>query len=311
MKSLTTSSLIVIAALLIGCDSGGGGTTSPSSSGTNNSSANNTSTGSFSSQSAQSFQSIDATNIAGNTVFTKNVSSGQLNGDVEEFVYIFETEKKVKVILSMINNTQLVYDCKYSLKDDAFGKSIQMEYKDVSTGDSGTFTLTLNDANELVLGNDPFQIQGHPISKILPNDKNGVVIKDNTASRDGFTINSMEDIRGYSIISNVSHPGTSGITLQTKVTFNCDYTHDYEIITGYKGTNDITKSHGTSANLEESFKIKRLAWDGVDEDGEPMNDSIDLDVNSQLIPGTTCWSGYSGDSCSNDHYIESIIGSGC
>ena len=137
------------------------------------------------------------------------------------------------------------------------------------------------------------------------------MIKENQTSDDGLTINSVDDIKGYTLTSNVAYPGTTGMTMQLTVAFNCDDSFDYEIDIGYSGIHSISNIHGTEINVDNSFDTTKISWYGLDEDDERTGDSIRTDVNNQLLEGA-CWSSTKdGGECSNDLYIESITGSGC
>ena len=100
--------------------------------------------------------------------------------------------------------------------------------------------------------------------------------------------------------------------MQTTVDFKCDGSFEYEIDIAYNGNSSITKVQGSQVSLETHFGISSLYWDGLNTEGERSGDNIDLDVNHQLVPGTTCWSNANNDgSCANNHYIDSISGDGC
>jgi len=176
MKMITTLSLAAVTALFIGCGGGGGGGGTPASSVASVSSSASSvasSQGSSSSSSTEGLQSIDARNISGYTVFTDNLNIG-INPDVETIIYIFETGTQVKIIVKNKNGTQESSSGTYETQNNSFGKVIQMETNNDQTGDSEAYTLTLDDNYVLHVGNDPYQIQGHPISKIVTNEENGI-----------------------------------------------------------------------------------------------------------------------------------------
>ncbi len=176
MKMITTLSLAAVTALFIGCGGGGGGGSTPASSVASVSSSASSvasSQGSSSSSSIEGLQSIDARNISGYTVFTDNRDIG-ITSDVLTIIYIFETDTQVKVIVKNKNGTLESSSGTYEIKNHPLIKMIEMLTNSDTTGGSEEYALTLDDNYVLHVGNTPPQIQGHPVSKIVTNEENGI-----------------------------------------------------------------------------------------------------------------------------------------
>ena len=296
MKLTKTLSIVAITLLLIGCGGGSNG-------GDNNTTSSATG-GSTSGQTSQGFVKFDARKLSGNTVFVED--KDHLSTSDKESIFIFGTGTQVKIVVNRNDGGQVVYEGDYSIKD----------------GIPNTFTLETNSVEKdgtsisfiLLLDND-YSIKenqtGSYVTKILPNESNGVVIKNNTTTKGGLTVNSIDDVRGYTIASNVASPGTSGITMELNIAFKCDGSFDYMTDYVYRGEHTKNNYTGNDAYTEEDFGVTNLQWHYTDENGEQSTGQIQTDVNNQLLEGA-CWDDTNSDgSCSNELKIKSISGSGC
>jgi hypothetical protein len=246
---------------------------------------------------------INANNLPGYTVFIED--SNGYGVEVQEYIYIFENDNKVKVILNRKDGGQIVHDGTYKIKGVVGFKVVDIHVVlDEST--SSGYTLMLDD--DLMVKEDQL---GYKVTKILPNDKNNVVIKENTATNGALTVNSVDDVKGYTITSNVAHIGTSGATMELSIAFNCDGTFEYTInmnMSGYQHTNTYS---GDELYIDTHFDTNRIAWHYVDEDGDRTGDSLDTDVNNQILEGA-CWISTKSDgTCSNDLYVKSVTHKSC
>lgn len=303
MKTLTTLSIAVIAALFIGCGSGSDGSSSGNS-GVTDGTTNSTPSGSTSSQGSQGYIQFDARNLSGNTVFVEDKDGVSISD--KEHIFIFETGTQVKIIVNRNDGGQVVYEGTYKLKDDI--ASLYVVDMNSITGDSSStsFTLFLED-NYTIKENQ----LGTYVTQILPNESNGVVIKDNTPTADGLTIRSVDDVKGYTITSNLSRPGTSGMTMEMSIAVKCDGTFNYMVDIAYAGNHSVNNYDGNEVYVDEQFGVTRVGWYYTDEDGERSAGQIETDINNQLLKDA-CWSGTNSDgTCSNDIKIKSITGSGC
>ena len=305
MKRNTITLAAMTAAVLVGCGGGSSGGGNPGSSSSTASSVSSTAGGSSSSQASQGFVKFDARNLSGHTVFVED--KDHLSVDEKEWIYIFETGTQVKIVVNRNDGGQVVYENgTYEIKDvPGFGKEIDTNFI-LNDGSSYGQSLFLE---------DDFSIKenqlGMYVTKIVSNENNGVVIKDNTPVAGGLTINSIDDIKGYTITSNVASPGTLGATQELSIAFKCDGSFDYMMDTAYQGNHTKNNYTGNEIDVANDFDTTSIGWYYTDENGERSAGQLETDVNNQLLEGA-CWYGTNGDgACSNDLKIKSITGSGC
>jgi hypothetical protein len=247
--------------------------------------------------------SINANNIAGYTVFIEDTNN--IGVDIREYIYIFGANNTVEVVLNRKDGGQTVYEGTYAIKGVAGFKVIDILVVHDNSSSSG-YTVLLDD--NLNVKEDQL---GHTVTKILPNAKNGVEIKENVLVDGALTVTTVDDILGHTITTNVAHPGSSGMTMHLSIEFHCDNTFDYTIDIGYGGRNTIRNYHGDELYIDNHFDTARIAWHYIDDDGERSGDSLDTDVNNQVVEGS-CWSMTNNDgTCSNNLKIQSVTGSGC
>ena len=134
---------------------------------------------------------------------------------------------------------------------------------------------------------------------------------DSTTSNERITINSVNDVLGHTITSNVAHPNSTSLTTQLSIEFHCDGSFDYHMDIAYGGHHSNNIYHGTEIYVDDHFETARIGWHYEDEDGERSGDNIDTNVNNQIVEGMCWYSTRSDGSCSNNIKIESVTGSGC
>ncbi|MBN2895121.1 MAG: hypothetical protein JXK05_04410 [Campylobacterales bacterium] len=310
MKRITTLSLAAVTALLIGCGGGSsdnGGDTPKSSSSAEGSTS--------SAQAAQSEQSRNANNLAGYTVEAEQEGAVTVS-NYQKFTFIFLPNNACIVITDYFNGERKVVHTTYSI-DDTFGIAMLTM---VGTDDQGELynnAISLNASQEVVVGES---LAGSYITTaIVSNSDNGIdenaVVSSETSTPSNsstFTINSVDDVKGYTITSNESSNTIGGAyTMHQKITasFKCDGTFEYKIITSASGASSTTTTLGDTISLNTDFEPHRLSWSGTDNEGEVLNDSLELNTNNQLVIGSTCWSGIgdgSGESCPNNLYVYSV-----
>ncbi len=243
-------------------------------------------------------------NLSGKTAFVEDKNN--ISMDTKEWIYIFESDTKVKVVINRNDGGQLVYENGTYKISKAFG--MNAANINIVTGESSSvgYTLFLDDDY------NPKEDQlGAFVTKFVDNANNGVIIKESTTQDDELTIHSPDDIKGYTITTIVGHPGTTGATMQLTAAFNCDGTVDYRSDFGFSGVHAIDDYHGNEIRVDDTFATSRISWRYVDEDGDATSGLIQTNSDYQLLEGG-CWSSANADgTCTNDLEIESITGSGC
>lgn len=296
MKTMTTLSIVAITALFIGCGGGGGGGATPNQGTSSSIAAGGTSSsaadGSTSSQASQGTIQFDARNLSGNTVFIEDTDN--IIVDDKEYIYIFETDSQVKLVLNRDNGEQIVHENgTYEIKDSiGLGKNVDINFI-LSDGTSSGFTLFLEDDYSI----KEYQLGAH-VTKVLPNGSNGVVIKENTPVSGAFNITSANDVKGYTFTSTEG-AGKSTIT----VSFNCNGTFDEQMKIKVSGTTITTTRTGDDIQVRDETYTHRLQWTGTDGDGDIGTNALYITNNDQLVVGQSC---FSESNCANGWYLDSI-----
>jgi len=304
MKTITTLSLAAMTALLIGCGGGGGGTAGTSSSAAGGA-VSSAAGGNTSSQASQGFVKFDARNLSGYTVFVED--KDHLSASDKEDIFIFETGTQVKIVVNRNDGGQVVYEGTYDISD-VIPNLFTVEMTGTTKNDSTPTGFSLLLENDYNIKENQL---GAYVTKIVSNESNGVVIKDNTPTAGGLTVNSVDNVWGHTITSNVANPGTSGATMELSIAFKCDGSFDYFTDYAYGGNHTKNNYTGNEVDVANDFGTTSIGWYYTDEDGERSAGQLETDVNNQLLEGA-CWSLTNGDgSCSNDLKIKSITGSGC
>jgi len=151
------------------------------------------------------------------------------------------------------------------------------------------------------------------------NDTNGSTGGATSSPISSLTLNSVDDVKGYTIRTNQSTRSAGGYTIHQTITLTIGCGGNFvETIVNSSSSNSVTDTlRGTEIDLDTSFDPYELTWHGIwDGDGgmdagESSGDSIDMSNTNQIIAGNTCW-GYYGDAslhgadCPNNLYIETI-----
>jgi hypothetical protein len=125
-----------------------------------------------------------------------------------------------------------------------------------------------------------------------------------------FTITGVDSVKGYTITSNESTLNVGGqytAHQRISISFKCDGTFEYTIVTSASGVSSTSYTTGDQVDFDGS----EISWSGTDNEGETMNDSLTINANNQLVLGSTCWSDFGGDNeagaeCPNNIYVESV-----
>ena len=130
-----------------------------------------------------------------------------------------------------------------------------------------------------------------------------------------LTIESPEDVKGYTIKSNKSTIGNTKTHQTITVSFKCDGSFKYSVTTEAYGHSNIELAQGSYVSVDTDSTPHELHWGGkytktdIHDVGNSMNDYLKLNANNKLVSGETCWYSFgsgSGKSCPNNLYIESI-----
>jgi len=134
-----------------------------------------------------------------------------------------------------------------------------------------------------------------------------------------FTLNSADDIRGYTIATNKAEHSLSGMNWYQKITvaFQCDGTIDYTITTGGDYATNVDRANGDNYYVAQHSNANALFWDytfyegGLADENNPSGtEYLGLNSANQIVIGATCWNDFggeeSGENCANGLYIESI-----
>lgn len=136
---------------------------------------------------------------------------------------------------------------------------------------------------------------------------------------DVLTVNSVDDVKGYTLHSNESTVTLGEMTLHQTITLSiaCDGTFVYTIQDYNEMFSSTDVAKGDEVYLDTSYDPYELSWygtwqgGGAFEAGEAAGDILPLSNTDQIIAGTTCWLGYGvdigvGEDCPMNIYIESI-----
>jgi hypothetical protein len=303
---------IALATLLIGCGSDSDDSSTKSSNDnptqqetpTQNNNNTNTNANNNTTNTTTTFQTINAKDIAGHTVFIKRSPNIP---DEKELIYIFQKDK-VKLITVKPDNSRITYDNgTYKIKNTFMGKEISIAFKFDEAGGS-LYSIYLDDKGnikEYQLPTDDYNQETansfDRVIKIVPNDKNG--INENTSTTTSSSnqkeiiVKSANDLKGYKIISNETS-GSYDIHQQVTYTFNCDGSYDYILKTWGKNTEaDTEKEHGKEMRIERGQFV-------LFEDSSA--DKINITGDNKLIEGHCLYSTNLDGSCQGDFKIDKI-----
>lgn len=133
-----------------------------------------------------------------------------------------------------------------------------------------------------------------------------------------LTVNSADDVKGYTLQTNLSTLTLGDTSLHQIITlaFACDGSFTYTIENSGNGITVTDVGSGDEVYLETAFDPYELNWygtwhgGGVFDAGEEAGDILTLDNTNEIIAGSTCWmnfgDGSSGEDCPNNLYIQSI-----
>jgi len=241
---------------------------------------------------------VDARHLAGYTLKVENKLN---NGDNWTVIYyIFKEGNKVTRVKEGRDGDQQVDEATYTIKDGVKGSY----YLDAEVDDEHGYGLMLTDDYHFK------QISPKLPLTVMPNDKNGVVIKHHNNpqpnSSSVVTVKSVDDLKGYTFTSNERVSGSGAFTLHQTIEFKikCDGSYKETIDTYLEGgerTPDVNE--GTIEDIDIDF------LDSVKIGG----DSIYLDSNKQIIAGKSCIgsNGKLGKGCSSGLYVKSIKKESC
>ena len=238
---------------------------------------------------------VDAKHVAGYTLKVDDPTN--ITDHFKTRYYIFKENNKVTIVEDLDDGDQIVNEAIYTIKDSIKGAySIDARYVN-KAGIESSYIILLTDDYYFK------QISPKLPLTVMPNDKNGVVIKHNNPqpnSSSVVTVKNVDDLKGYTFISSESITGSGAFTAHQTIEFkvNCDGSYKETIDTHLTGqTATPTINEGTSEDIS------------IDSDSVTIGeDSIYLDSNQQIIAGKSCISsnGKLGKSCQNGLYIESI-----
>lgn len=220
------------------------------------------------------------------------------------------------VVTDYLNDTRKVVRAAYEIANNFGINMVEIAGLD----DEGEFYksgIALNDNQEVVVGES--LAGAYLASGIVANSGNGIdeatVASIGSSAPDNsalFTIKSTDDVKGYTFSSNNStiNPGGQYEMHQSvKVAFKCDGTFEYTIVTSASGVSSTSHTTGSTVEFDTTFQPHELKWSGTDDEGEVMNDSLELNENDQLVIGSACWSGFGdglGETCPNNLYVYSV-----
>ena len=215
--------------------------------------------------------------------------------------FIFKDGGSVTIVNDLDSGEQTVEIGKYYIDDKV--KGLYAIYADIEGEDGADkrYILYLTDDYHIKIIN-PSQNY-----TILPNDTNGVVIKNNKTEpktgSDVITVNSIDDLKGYTITSNENVSGTVQIHQIIEFKINCDGS--------YKKTIDTFLAGG-----EHSIDVQEGSSEDISIDSDSVHiydDWIYLDPNKQIIAGESCIDadGKFGAECRNGLYVKTIKKDSC
>ena len=241
-------------------------------------------------QSTELINNIDVqSGLDGYTILISDPTN--ITPNFKEDYFVFTGGNKVKFVENRDNDDQFVFDGTYEVKTTTgFGNIIDISYK---KGDINSSTvIELDDSYHI----KPEQLSKFPAT-VYRNENNGLIIKNNISATGNnvLTVNSPDDLKGYTIISNESHAGSGAFTATQTITikFDCDGTFTQITKTSLSGQpDDIEKDSGSDIEVEED----KLSYGG---------EFISLDNNHQIVGGKTCFMDSTGE-CTNNLYVKSI-----
>jgi hypothetical protein len=246
----------------------------------------------------------DAREMAGYTLIIDD--NDRISVTFKQRAYIFEEDCTVvvndndsvcpvRLVETNDNDAQFVYDATYKIKE--VGEARFLEVDDVSTNQSWVETLDEN---------WHFKVTGFD-ARIVKNEDNGIVIHNEEPQTDNaLTVQSVEDLAGYTISTNTSTINVGGYDVhqQIAVTFNCDGTFE-ETIDTYNDQSHPEPTISRGDNTDIQIWDQEFTFTG-DNGGE----TLELNANHQIVVGQ-CWSMNADGTCMNDLVIESITNNTC
>lgn len=143
----------------------------------------------------------------------------------------------------------------------------------------------------------------------------------NSSPVSSLTINSVNDIRGYTLKSNDSHQGSGQYTTTTvfSISVDCSGHFKYQNDISMAGNTNTTVIEGTEITHWTDVEPQSLTFTGVytkvdgfgDQNlGDTSSIGLDLEKNThEFVAGQTCWMGDGhshGEDCPNNLYIKTI-----
>jgi len=111
-----------------------------------------------------------------------------------------------------------------------------------------------------------------------------------------LTVNSVNDLKGYTIISNEAN--TEGTVYTIRVRFKCEGGYAYS-------DTHSGETNGDTVALKNSGDITLVTWGTVNSDDGGY---VELDADHKLTENKSCWlsKGLGGSNCSSGLYVKTI-----
>ena len=263
-----------------------------------------TSGGSGGSSGENLINTIDVEHMTGYTL--KSDDPTNMTDHYKTRYYIFKEGNKVTIVEDLDDGDQVVHETTYDLSKDIKGvkNAYDLELNYVNkAGVSSSFVLLLTNDYHFK------QISPKLPLTVMPNDKNGVVIKNNGSKPESdnsiITVKSASDLIGYTITSNEKLSGSGTFATHQTIEFKvkCDGTYKETIDThlaGQAGTPTVNEGNNEEISVDEN-------------EVSIGSDSIYLDSNQQIIIGKNCIDadGKLGAECSQGLYVKTIKKDAC
>lgn len=235
---------------------------------------------------SEGLASIDVGEIVGHTITT---TVG--NGVIKQRAYIFEPNLGVTMVFDRKDGGQYVHKGSYVLNDDSHTLTVELQF------DSHTFLyyVLFYDENHLIHAKEYISLS-MTVTSITANEDSGVVIQDDQplGSSDALSIDTIKDLYGYTLYSNLADDGMSSI-----VTINCDGSSSTKTTYVYGGQSYSDTTQSSAVELRED----QLIYKEVDV-GESW---LLLSSTNQLVENKTCFSSLDDDgTCFQNYKLERI-----
>jgi hypothetical protein len=224
---------------------------------------------------------IDVRELSGYTVVTDPNSA-----TYKTISYIFSANLQVELVYDRKDGGQEVYNGTYEIRDTT--SQVYMLFTIDPTNSIYKSYSLFYDSEHLIYTKEYISL-GLTITKIIANADNGITFPNNQADATAFTVNTANDIKGYTITSN------NATGEHEQVTFNCDGSSDFSSV--YAG--QVISSHEDTTSI--------VTYDNVSYSLSGADVLFLLTTDMQLVPNETCWSSTNSDgTCYNNLKIATI-----